>query len=394
MQKSDFEYDLPNSRIAVHPLTERDQSKLLVFKEGSIRDQLFTDLPAQLPPNSQLIFNNTRVVRARLQFIKTEGTKPIEIFCLGPYAQSVEEAMNSVHNVQFECLVGNLKRWKDHPLELALENGTTLRAEKVSRNGAFWVISFTWNRGLTFAQVLECAGKIPLPPYMNRDASSDDAERYQTVYAHTNGSVAAPTAGLHFTQRVFQSLEYADHETVELTLHVGAGTFKPLGEGEIEAHQMHDEEIILSQKWLKQYLGHEGPKIAVGTTSLRCLESFHWIGAKLIETGELSPLGQFEAYTLNSSLTVTQTYSALLETLKIRGIMELALYTQLMIKPGYSFKTVKGIVTNFHQPGSTLLLLVSAAVGEQWREIYSHALENDYRFLSYGDSSLLLFQGN
>ena len=394
MQKSDFEYDLPNSRIAVHPLTERDQSKLLVFKEGSIRDQLFTDLPAQLPAKSQLIFNNTRVVRARLQFIKTEGTKPIEIFCLGPYAQSVEEAMNSVHNVQFECLVGNLKRWKDHPLELALENGTTLRAEKVSRNGAFWVISFTWNRDLTFAQVLDCAGKIPLPPYMNRDASSDDAERYQTVYAHTNGSVAAPTAGLHFTQRVFQSLECADHETVELTLHVGAGTFKPLGEGEIEAHQMHDEEIILSQKWLKQYLGHEGPKIAVGTTSLRCLESFHWIGAKLIETGELSPLGQFEAYTLNSSLTVTQTYSALLETLKIRNIMELALSTQLMIKPGYSFKTVKGIVTNFHQPGSTLLLLVSAAVGEQWREIYSHALENGYRFLSYGDSSLLLFQGN
>ena len=394
MQKSDFEYDLPNSRIAVHPLTERDQSKLLVFKEGIIRDQLFTDLPAQLPPHSQLIFNNTRVVRARVQFIKTEGTKPIEIFCLGPHAQSVEEAMNSAYKVQFECLVGNLKRWKDHPLELALENGTTLRAEKVSRNGAYWVISFAWNSDLTFAQILECAGKIPLPPYMNRDASPDDAERYQTVYAHTNGSVAAPTAGLHFTQRVFQSLKCEDHDTVELTLHVGAGTFKPLGEGEIEAHQMHDEEIILSQKWLKQYLGHEGVKIAVGTTSLRSLESFHWIGAKLIETGELSPLGQFEAYTLNSSLTVTQTYSALLETLKIRGIMELALYTQLMIKPGYSFKTVKGIVTNFHQPGSTLLLLVSAAVGEQWREIYSHALENDYRFLSYGDSSFLLFQGN
>ena len=219
MQKSDFEYDLPNSRIAVHPLSERDQSKLLVFKEGMIRDQLFTDLPAQLPPQSQLIFNNTRVVRARLHFVKTEGAKPIEIFCLGPHAQSVEEAMNSVHNVNFECLVGNLKRWKDHPLELALENGTTLRAEKISRNGAYWVISFTWDSDLTFAQVLEWAGKIPLPPYMNRDASSDDVERYQTVYAHTNGSVAAPTAGLHFTDRVFQSLERAGHSKVELTLH-------------------------------------------------------------------------------------------------------------------------------------------------------------------------------
>lgn len=394
MQKSDFEYDLPNSRIAVHPLSERDQSKLLVFKEGMIRDQLFTDLPAQLPPQSQLIFNNTRVVRARLHFVKTEGAKPIEIFCLGPHAQSVEEAMNSVHKVNFECLVGNLKRWKDHPLELALENGTILRAEKISRNGAYWVISFTWDSDLAFAQVLEWAGKIPLPPYMNRDASSDDVERYQTVYAHTNGSVAAPTAGLHFTDRVFQSLEKAGHSKVELTLHVGAGTFKPLGEGEIEAHQMHDEEIILSQQWLEEYLGHQGPKIAVGTTSLRSLESFHWIGAKLIETGELSPLGQFEAYTLNPSLTVTQTYSALLDALKQRGIMELALHTQLMIKPGYSFKTVKGIVTNFHQPGSTLLLLVSAGVGEQWRDIYTHALNHDYRFLSYGDSSLLLFQGN
>jgi S-adenosylmethionine:tRNA ribosyltransferase-isomerase len=189
-------------------------------------------------------------------------------------------------------------------------------------------------------------------------------------------------------------LERAGHSKVELTLHVGAGTFKPLGEGEIEAHQMHDEEIILSQQWLEEYLGHEGPKIAVGTTSLRSLESFHWIGAKFIETGELSPLGQFEAYTLNPSLTVTQTYSALLDALKARGIMELALHTQLMIKPGYSFKTVKGIVTNFHQSGSTLLLLVSAGVGEQWRDIYTHALDHDYRFLSYGDSSLLLFQGN
>ncbi len=392
MIKSDFEYPLPDHRIATHPLEQRDASKLLQFKNGVISDHTFRDLPALLPSGSQLIFNNTRVVRARLHFVKTEGAKPIEIFCLGPHRQSVEDAMNSLGQVKFECLVGNLKRWKDHPLSLELDGGITLHAEKIERDGAYWVIAFQWNGNATFAQVLEIAGKIPLPPYMNRDAAEEDTERYQTVYAQNNGSVAAPTAGLHFTERVFQDLNAARHEILELTLHVGAGTFKPLGEGDIKEHQMHAEEIIVSRQWLEGYLAHEGPKFAVGTTSLRSLESCHWMGAKILSGGSFESLGQFDAYDLPQDYTPRQTFRALLDDLNANGITSIAAHTQLMIKPGYTFKTVQGIVTNFHQPGSTLLLLVSAGVGDQWKAVYNHALENDYRFLSYGDSSLLYFQ--
>ena len=377
MKTEKFNYDLPEHLIAQYPSIQRADSKLLVALE-SIQHQVFKDIENYLDKGDLLILNKTSVIPARLFGEKTTGGK-IELLL---------ERFLSNHQTLTQI---RSSRTPKEGAELVFSfQGQRFLATVEGRQDNFFILNWSDDPKYLFEQY----GQIPLPPYMNRDARSDDIERYQTVYAHTNGSVAAPTAGLHFTQRIFQSLERTGHDKVELTLHVGAGTFKPLGEGEIEAHQMHDEEIILSQKWLKQYLGHEGVKIAVGTTSLRSLESFHWIGAKLIETGELSPLGQFEAYTLNSSLTVTQTYSALLEALKIRGIMELALYTQLMIKPGYSFKTVKGIVTNFHQPGSTLLLLVGAAVGEQWREIYSHALENDYRFLSYGDSSFLLFQGN
>ena len=392
MIKSDFEYPLPEHRIATHPLEQRDASKLLQFKQSVISDYSFRDLPALLPPSSQLIFNNTRVVRARLHFVKTAGAKPIEIFCLGPHKQSVEDAMNSLGQVKFECLVGNLKRWKDHPLSLELDGGITLHAEKIERDGAYWVIAFHWNGSATFAQVLEIAGKIPLPPYMNRDAGEEDTERYQTVYAQNNGSVAAPTAGLHFTERVFQDLNASRHEILELTLHVGAGTFKPLGEGDIKNHQMHAEEIIVSRQWLEGYLAHEGPKFAVGTTSLRSLESCHWMGAKLLGGGSFESLGQFDAYELPQHFSPRQTFQALLDYLHANGLTSIAAHTQLMIKPGYTFKTVQGIITNFHQPGSTLLLLVSAGVGDQWKKIYNHALANDYRFLSYGDSSLLYFE--
>lgn len=392
MIKSDFEYNLPDHRIATHPLKERDASKLLQFKKGKISDHQFLDLPELLPTNSQLIFNNTRVVRARLHFTKTEGAKPIEIFCLGPHKQSVEEAMNSTSNVKFECLVGNLKRWKDHPLELELEENTLLKATKIERDGAYWVIAFSWNSASTFAQILELAGKIPLPPYMNRDAEEEDTERYQTVYANNNGSVAAPTAGLHFTDRVFNELQSRNQKLLELTLHVGAGTFKPLGDGDIHDHQMHAEEIIISRNWLEGYLNHQGPKFAVGTTSLRTLESCHWMGSKILSGGSLEPLQQFDAYQLSQEYSAESAFTALLEYLQAKGIQSIAAHTQLMIKPGYTFKTVQGIITNFHQPGSTLLLLVCAGVGSAWKKIYNHALENDYRFLSYGDSSLLYFE--
>lgn len=390
MQKSDFIYDLPQERIATHPLSRRDESQLLVF-DGTIQDHQFSQLPTLLPESSQLIFNNTKVIKARLRFTKTEGAKPIEVFCLNPFEQSVEEAMEAKNEIRFECMVGNLKRWKDHPLHLKLNDDLTLTAIKGERSGQGFIISFTWTGKYTFSEVVNIAGQIPLPPYMNRDAEEEDVERYQTVYASNNGSVAAPTAGLHFTPTVLQKLEQLGHERLELTLHVGAGTFKPLGDGDISAHEMHAEEIIISRQWLKNYLKHEGPKFAVGTTSLRTLESCHWIGVKLITTGRFENLGQFDAYELDQCITTFQAYRALLDHLESEDISSAALQTQLMIRPGYSMKSTQGIITNFHQPGSTLLLLVSAGIGESWKEVYTHAMDNKYRFLSYGDSSMLYF---
>ena len=391
MQKSDFEYLLPADRIATHPLQHRDVSKLLVYRGGSIDDCLFSDLSEVLPDHSQLIFNNTRVVKARLHFTKTKGAKPIEVFCLGPYQMSVEESMNATGSVHFECLVGNLKRWKDHPLTLDLGNDLVLTAEKGARVGHAFVIHFSWNSTDAFSTILEAAGKIPLPPYMNRDAENEDIERYQTVYAASNGSVAAPTAGLHFTPRVFDQLKSQHHRWFDVTLHVGAGTFKPLDEGTVENHEMHSEELLLSRNWLQRYLDHEGAQFAVGTTSLRTLESCHWMGVKLLQGLPLEDLGQFEAYELNTDITTREAYASLINHMDEQGIQSLALKTQLMIKPGYRIKSVQGIITNFHQPGSTLLLLVSAGIGPQWKEVYQHALSNEYRFLSYGDSSLLYF---
>ena len=391
MQKSDFDYLLPEHRIAIHPLEQRDASKLLVYRDGKIEDQSFSNLPDFLPDNTQLIFNNTRVIKARLHFTKTAGAKPIEVFCLGPYQMSVEDSMNATRSIQFECLVGNLKRWKDHALHLELGHGLVLTAEKGIRIGHAFVIHFSWNSEAAFSTVLEIAGKIPLPPYMNRDAENTDVERYQTVYAASNGSVAAPTAGLHFTQKVFDQLTAQNHQWFEVTLHVGAGTFKPLDNGAVDKHEMHSEELLLSRDLLERYLAHKGTKFAVGTTSLRTLESCHWMGVKILQGQPLEDLGQFEAYSLNSSYSTEKAYSALLDYLNTHDIQSTTLKTQLMIKPGYRIKSVKGIITNFHQPGSTLLLIVSAGIGKRWQEVYQHALAEDYRFLSYGDSSLLYF---
>ena len=391
MRKSDFEYDLPEERIATYPLAQRDESKLLVF-DGKIEDRLFKDLPVLIPSKSQLIFNNTRVIRARLHFTKTQGAKPIEIFCLTPHGQSVEESMNAQGSVLFECLIGNLKKWKNHALELVLPGGIVLKAHRKDRLGDVFVVLFEWDTNTSFSVILEQAGKIPLPPYMNREAEANDIDRYQTVYAENNGSVAAPTAGLHFTQEVFQRMNMLGHERMELTLHVGAGTFKPLSDGDINAHDMHAEEILITQTWLQQYLNHEGPKFAVGTTSLRTLESCHWIGNNLLTHGQLEPLGQFDAYALPQERTTRECFKALLHELKQRGLQSISLKTQLMIRPGYHMKSVRGILTNFHQPGSTLLLLVSAGIGDSWKAVYQHGLDNAYRFLSYGDSSLLYFK--
>ena len=390
MKKSDFEYHLPEERIATYPLKQRDESKLLVF-DGKIKDRLFKDLPELIPSESQLIFNNTRVIKARLHFVKTDGAKPIEIFCLTPHKQSVEESMNAQGSVLFECLIGNLKKWKDQALQLDLPSGIVLKAHRKERLGNVFVILFEWGTDTSFSVILEQAGKIPLPPYMNREAEVNDIDRYQTVYAENNGSVAAPTAGLHFTQEVFQRLNMLGHERMELTLHVGAGTFKPLSEGDINAHDMHAEEILVTRAWIQQYLNHHGAKLAVGTTSLRTLESCHWIGNNLLTHGRLEHLGQFDAYALPQERSTIECFNALLDELKQRDLQSIALKTQLMIRPGYQMKSVQGIITNFHQPGSTLLLLVSAGIGDSWNEVYQHALDNEYRFLSYGDSSLLYF---
>ena len=390
MKKSDFEYHLPEERIATYPLKQRDESKLLVF-DGKIKDRLFKDLPELIPSESQLIFNNTRVIKARLHFVKTDGAKPIEIFCLTPHKQSVEESMNAQGSVLFECLIGNLKKWKDQALQLDLPSGIVLKAHRKERLGNVFVILFEWGTDTSFSVILEQAGKIPLPPYMNREAEVNDIDRYQTVYAENNGSVAAPTAGLHFTEEVFQRLNMLGHERMELTLHVGAGTFKPLSEGDINAHDMHAEEILVTRAWIQQYLNHLGAKFAVGTTSLRTLESCHWIGNNLLTHGRLEHLGQFDAYALPQERSTKECFKALLDELKQRELQSIALKTQLMIRPGYQMKSVQGIITNFHQPGSTLLLLVSAGIGDSWNEVYKHALDNEYRFLSYGDSSLLYF---
>ena len=390
MKKSDFEYHLPEERIATYPLKQRDESKLLVF-DGKIKDRLFKDLPQLIPNESQLIFNNTRVIKARLHFVKTDGAKPIEIFCLTPHKQSVEESMNAQGSVLFECLIGNLKKWKDQALQLDLPSGIVLKAHRKERLGNVFVILFEWGTDTSFSVILEQAGKIPLPPYMNREAEVNDIDRYQTVYAENNGSVAAPTAGLHFTEEVFQRLNMLGHERMELTLHVGAGTFKPLSEGDINAHDMHAEEILVTRAWIQQYLNHHGAKFAVGTTSLRTLESCHWIGNNLLTHGRLEHLGQFDAYALPQERSAKECFKALLDELKQRDLQSIALKTQLMIRPGYQMKSVQGIITNFHQPGSTLLLLVSAGIGDSWNEVYQHALDNEYRFLSYGDSSLLYF---
>ena len=390
MKKSDFEYHLPEERIATYPLKQRDESKLLVF-DGKIKDRLFKDLPELIPNESQLIFNNTRVIKARLHFVKTDGAKPIEIFCLTPHKQSVEESMNAQGSVLFECLIGNLKKWKDQALQLDLPSGIVLKAHRKERLGNVFIILFEWGTDTSFSVILEQAGKIPLPPYMNREAEVNDIDRYQTVYAENNGSVAAPTAGLHFTEEVFQRLNMLGHERMELTLHVGAGTFKPLSEGDINAHDMHAEEILVTRAWIQQYLNHHGAKFAVGTTSLRTLESCHWIGNNLLTHGRLEHLGQFDAYALPQERSTKECFKALLDELKQRDLQSIALKTQLMIRPGYQMKSVQGIITNFHQPGSTLLLLVSAGIGDSWNEVYQHALDNEYRFLSYGDSSLLYF---
>jgi S-adenosylmethionine:tRNA ribosyltransferase-isomerase len=399
----DFDYNLPDERIAKHPLQKRDNSKLLVYDTGLIKQDIFLNLPEYLPEDSLIIFNNTKVVESRLLFQKTSGTT-IEIFCLEPaddYAD-ITTAMLQHKKVLWKCLVGNAKKWKNEILAKRIflnEREIEFSAKKISRDGENFTIEFFWNEDLSFAEVLHVAGIIPLPPYLHRDAEDDDALRYQTIYAKYDGSVAAPTAGLHFTDAVFKKLFEKNIRKDFVTLHVGAGTFKPVKTATIEAHEMHAEFFEVSIELIERLLNNLDKSIvAVGTTSLRTIESLYWMGAKIRNakedksiTVERISIKQWDAYELSSeNISVDASLNALITWLKENNQTKLVAKTQIIIAPPYKLKIATALVTNFHQPKSTLLLLIAAVIGEDWKKVYDYALQHNFRFLSYGDSCLFV----
>lgn len=391
----DYTYDLPVEKIALFPPEKRDASRLLVYREEQIEDRQFTDLPGQLPAGTLLVLNNTRVIEARVLFKKATGGM-IELFCLEPYGQGIEAALAATGSCKWYCLIGGASKWKPgQVLEKEVEAGgglAKLQAHYIGKNEDRFIIEFSWKPELSFAEVLHGAGAIPLPPYIKRTAESVDSERYQTIFNREQGSVAAPTAALHFTEEVMHKLKSRGVETAYLTLHVGAGTFKPVKAEQISGHAMHSEPFSISAQTLKQLI-NAARIVAVGTTSLRTLESLYWLGVKLIGgkmAGNEWQLHQWEPYSLEpSSLSWLESLEALISWMDRSGQTELHCRTSLIIVPGYRFRSAAGLVTNFHQPQSTLLLLVAAFIGKDWRSVYDHALANDYRFLSYGDSSLL-----
>jgi S-adenosylmethionine:tRNA ribosyltransferase-isomerase len=400
---ADFDYTLPDEKIAIHPLVPRDRSQLLVVRNREIKKAAFRDLPSLLPSDSLMIFNNTRVVEARLLFQKPTGSR-IEIFCLEPLevAGGITAAMDQKGSAMWKCLVGNAASWTGGlVLERRLafdQSQNVLRAEQVEKRGDHFLILFSWKPSeLTFAEVLHQHGQIPLPPYIKRNSEKQDSEQYQTVYAKQPGSVAAPTAGLHFTDAVLADLENHQIKKDFVTLHVGAGTFKPVKSAAIKDHVMHSEYIDVSDTLVKNLLGYSGKSItAVGTTSLRTIESVYWIGHRLLENPSLSneelQLGQWYPYRAKNDHPVEDCLNAVSTRIKANGNDPLITKTALMIAPGYTFKLVDQLVTNFHQPKSTLLLLVAAFAGEIWKSAYEYALENDFRFLSYGDACLFFRQ--
>jgi len=394
----DYDYELPEGIIAQFPSEERDTSRLLVYNKGNISDDLFRNVSNHLPEKSVLVRNNARVIRARLHFIKETGAV-IEILCLEPLSPGdYERTFISSGPVEWKCMVGNLKKWKKGSLTAGYDhNGRryNLIAEKKSPEGDAWRILFRWDHPvITFGEVLESAGRLPLPPYVRREDMEEDYTRYQTIYSKNEGSVAAPTAGLHFTDRVLKSIREKDLRTVEVTMHVGAGTFKPVRDGDISQHEMHRETFLIARESLEDILAGIDRLIAVGTTSVRTLESLYWLGIKAIHDHDMlvqyPEVGQWDWTTRHNNISPGESLSALLRIMDKQKLRFLSASTRLMIIPGYSFRMIKGMITNFHQPRSTLLLLVSAWVGEDWKRIYSHAMEKSYRFLSYGDASILL----
>lgn len=395
---SEYNYPLPDERIAKFPLPIRDQSKLLIYRYGEISEDVFTALPNYLPTNSLMIFNNTKVIQARLHFRKETGAL-IEVFCLEPIAPN-DYALNfqQTEHAAWLCMIGNLKKWKEGTLrkEMTVKgHQLTLTATRGECHGTSHWVDFNWNnQEVTFADILEVFGELPIPPYLNRDTQESDKETYQTVYSKIQGSVAAPTAGLHFTPRVLESLSTQGVDLEELTLHVGAGTFKPVKSEEIEGHEMHTEYISVNRSTIEKLIAHDGAAIAVGTTSVRTLESLYHIGVTLHLHPEASEeqlhVNQWQPYETVTDLEPTEALREIVAYLDRHQMETLHTSTQIIIAPGYHYKIVKAMVTNFHQPQSTLLLLVSAFVKGNWKAIYDYALEHDFRFLSYGDSSLLI----
>ena len=393
---ADYDYPLPEERIAKFPLPQRDHSKLLCLHGDDISEHHFYDLPSLLPKDTMLVFNDTKVIHARLFFRKETGAV-IEVFCLEPHGMAVSQSFEQRERCTWTCFIGNNKKWKSGTLsgEWRVESGEfRLTANRREAVGNAWIVDFEWTGGLSFAEVIEAAGVIPLPPYLHREAEASDATRYQTVYAHHDGSVAAPTAGLHFTPEVISSLKEKGIETEYITLHVGAGTFKPVSTPTIGEHEMHVEPVHVTADNLRRLIAHDGrPIVAVGTTTVRTLESLFWFGVQLRKNADLPIMhvNQWDPYTLNADkMTYVDAYRNILFWMERNNTDLLDGETQLMIAPGYRYRVINGLVTNFHQPKSTLLLLVSALIGDRWRECYRYALDHGFRFLSYGDSCLFL----
>lgn len=395
---SEYNYPLPDERIAKFPLAVRDQSKLLVYRHGEVSEDTFTALPEYLEQGELMVFNNTKVIQARLHFRKETGAL-IEVFCLEPiqpndYVLSFQQTQKC----SWLCMIGNLKKWKEGALSRVVDvkgKQVTLTATRGECRGTSHWIDFEWNDdSITFADLLEAVGELPIPPYLNRDTQESDKETYQTVYSKIKGSVAAPTAGLHFTERVLKALDAHGIDREELTLHVGAGTFKPVKSEEIEGHEMHTEYISVNKQTIEKLIAHEGCAIAVGTTSVRTLESLYYIGVVISRNPDANQeelhVQQWMPYEENNGINTIQALQYILDYLNRHHMEALHTSTQIIIAPGYEYKIVKKMVTNFHQPQSTLLLLVSAFVKGDWRKIYNYALGHDFRFLSYGDSSLLI----
>jgi S-adenosylmethionine:tRNA ribosyltransferase-isomerase len=415
---ADYNYDLPDERIAKFPLAERDASKLLIYNQGEVSEDVFSSLPKYLPTGALMVFNNTKVIQARLHFRKSSSVSNgaevqgalIEVFCLEPaLPNDYQLNFSQKGSVQWYCLVGNLKKWKEGKLfrEIEMPNGeqVTLACERKGLHGTSHIIEFSWNGNYTWAELLDAVGELPIPPYLNRETQESDKTTYQTVYSKIKGSVAAPTAGLHFTERVLKALDEAGIDREELTLHVGAGTFKPVKSEEIGGHDMHTEHIAVRRQTIEKLIAHGGEAIAVGTTSVRTLESLYYMGILAAQGKEDLHVPQWMPYdnvncqlstvnsqlsTVNSQLSTVNSLKFLLSYMDQHHLDVLHSSTQIIIAPGYDYHIVRRMVTNFHQPQSTLLLLVSAFLKGDWHKVYDYALSHDFRFLSYGDSSLLI----